>query len=85
MKASLYLITFQIHKQRGTFDEVDTYSIKDHGQFSFSKISQEAEARSLINHPDVNAHSISSRKGTIKVHYKFIMRRSKKIHREHTL
>ena len=56
VKKSLYSNTFQMQEQRGSFSGVDTCNITDYHNFNFtSKLSSEAEARSIQNRPDINA------------------------------
>jgi hypothetical protein len=41
--------------QQGTFNGIDTCNTVTYGRFDFnSKLSSEAEARSIFNHPDIN-------------------------------
>ena len=43
--------------QQGTFNGIDTCNAVTYGRFDFnSKLSSEAEARSIFNQPDINAH-----------------------------
>ena len=45
-----------MHEQRGNFNGTDTCNITSYHNFNFrSKLSSEAESRSLLNRPDINA------------------------------
>ena len=56
MKTSTYSDQFKMHEQRGTFNGIDSYSLKYFHRFDFtSKISAESEARSLVNRMNINA------------------------------
>ena len=57
MKASKYSTSFQMFNQTGTFNGIDTCSATSYGNFDFiSKLTAEAEARSIFNRSDINAH-----------------------------
>ena len=57
MKANDFSNTYQMHKQRGSFQGIDTYNVCSVGDFSFpSVILDESESRTIINRPDINAH-----------------------------
>ena len=57
IKASKYATTFQLFQQTGSFNGIDTCSATSYGKFNFgSKLSMEAEARSISNRHDLNAH-----------------------------
>ena len=58
-----------MHKQRGTFNGIDTCSVTNYGNFDFcSKLLDKSKGRSIKNHPDTddlltllsNAHIISA-------------------------
>ena len=56
VKAALYSTSFQMHEQRGSFSGIDTCSISNTGDFSFSsRLLAESEARSIFLRPDINA------------------------------
>ena len=45
-----------MHEQRGTFNGIDTCKITSHRNFNFrSVLLRNAEIRSIINRPDINA------------------------------
>ena len=57
VKASTYSTSYQMFHQKGTFNGLDTCSAISYGNFDFtSKLTSEAEARSITNRPDINAH-----------------------------
>ena len=57
VKASKYSNSFQLFHQTGSFNGIDTCTATSFGKFDFrSKLSMEAEARSISNRPDSNAH-----------------------------
>ena len=66
IKASKYSTTYQIFSQTGTFNGIDTCSATSYGNFGFnSMLTFEAEARSISNRPDINAHLSHLRKEKI--------------------
>ena len=51
-----YSTAYQMHEQRGTFNGIDTCNITSYRNFNFrSVLLRNAEARSIINRPDINA------------------------------
>lgn len=57
VKASSYSNSYQMYQQTGSFSGIDTCTQTSYGRFDFvSKLSREAEARSIANRPDINAH-----------------------------
>ena len=57
VKPSKYSTSYQMFQQTGTFNGLDTCTHTSYGNFDFtSKLNNEAEARSLANRPDINAH-----------------------------
>ena len=57
VSASKSSTSFEMFEQTGTFNGVDTCSVTNYGNFDFnSKLTNEYEARLLINRPDINAH-----------------------------
>ena len=57
VKACKYTNTYTMFKQTGNFNGIDTCSASSYGDFSeISLLSSEAEARSIYNRPDINAH-----------------------------
>ena len=70
MKASKYSTSFQMFQQTGTFNGIDTCSATSYGNFDFSsKLSAEAQARSISNRPDINAHLSRLRKEKVISEY----------------
>lgn len=58
-----YSTSFQMFEQRGNFNGLDTCSHASFGHFDFySKLSAEAEARSIFNRPDIHAHLLKLQK-----------------------
>ena len=56
MKAQKYSNTFQINKQRGIFNAIDTCSITQFRNFKITSfLFQENESRSICGRPDINA------------------------------
>ena len=56
MKASKYCTKFQMSEQRGSFQGVDTCSVTNFGDFSFTSVLlDESESRSIALRPDINA------------------------------
>ena len=56
LKAAQSSNTFSMYEQRGTFNGIDACSVTTFRKFDFtSKLSCEAEARSIQNRPDINA------------------------------
>ena len=54
-KAS-YSIGYQMHEQRGCFNGIDTCNVTSFRNFGFrSKLLSDAESRSILNRPDINA------------------------------
>ena len=57
VQVSTYCSSFQMFQQNGTFNGLETASHTSFGHFdSTSKLSTEAEARSIANRSDINAH-----------------------------
>jgi len=57
VKASKFSNTFQLFHQTGSFNGIDTCTATSFGKFDFtSHLLTEAEARSIANRPDINAH-----------------------------
>ena len=51
-----YSTAYQMHEQRGTFNGINTCNITSYRNFNFrSVLLRNAEARSIINRPDINA------------------------------
>ena len=70
VRVSKYCSTFQMFQQNGTFNGLDTCSNTTYGNFdSISKLSAEAEARSIANRPDINAHLTKLRKEKVISEY----------------
>ena len=56
-KANQFSNTYQIHKQMGSFQGINTRNICSVGDFSFPYvILDESESRTIINKPDINTH-----------------------------
>ena len=63
VKASTYTNTYTMFKQTGNFNGIDTCSATSYGDYSSKSLLQaEAEARSISNRPDINAHLSKLRK-----------------------
>lgn len=76
MKASKYSTSFQMFHQSGTFNGIDTCSATNYGNFDFSsKLTAEAEARSITNRPDINAHLSKLREENVISKYTELGRR----------
>ena len=57
MKASKCSTSFLMLHQTGTLNEIDTYSVTSYSNFDFtSKLTLEAEVRSIHNCPNINGH-----------------------------
>ena len=66
VKASKYTNTYTMFRQMGNFNGIDTCSATSYGDFSFKSLLQsEAQARSISNRPDINAHLSKLRKEEI--------------------
>ena len=51
-----YSTAYQMHEQRGTFNGIDTCNITSYRNFNIrSELLADAESRSIINRPDINA------------------------------
>ena len=56
LRKSTYSDSFEMHEQRGSFNGIDTCNITTYHDFgSRSKLLSEAESRSLMHRPDINA------------------------------
>lgn len=56
LKASKYYTTYQMHEQKGSFQGVDTCSITNYGDFSFTSVLlDQFENRSIAMRSDINA------------------------------
>lgn len=70
IQASKYSMSFQMFQQSGSFNGIDTCSAVSYGNFDFkSKLLDEAEARSIKNRPDINAHLTKLRREKIISEY----------------
>ena len=56
MKSSKYCAKFQMSEKRGSFQGINTYSIKKIGDFSFTSVLlDESKNRSILMRPDINS------------------------------
>ena len=70
VQASKYSTSFRMLNQQGTFNGIDTCNAVTYGKFDFqSKLSSEAQARSVANRPDINAHLTTLNKEHIISNY----------------
>ena len=70
VRVATYCATFQMFQQQGTFNGINTCSNTTYGNFySTSKLSAEAEVRSIVNRPNINAHLTKLRKEKVISEY----------------